>query len=91
MRPRVLQSSREVLFELTKKNLENKMSAIGLKRNKIQKLKDFIDQNNSSKNIKFQFGANNVDFKDSEFENDVLNGIAEKLIKQLEKDIESLD
>ena len=91
MRPRVLQSSREVLFELTKKNLENKMSAIGLKRNKIQKLKDFIDQNNSSKNIKFQFGANNVDFKESEFENDVLNGIAEKLIKQLEKDIESLD
>ena len=91
MRPRVLQSSREVLFELTKKNLENKMSAIGLKRNKIQKLKDFIDQNNSSKNIKFQFGANKVDFKDSEFENDVVNGIAKKLIKQLEKDIESLD
>ena len=91
MRPSVLQSSREVLFELSKKNLENKMSAIGLKRNKIQKLKDFIDQNNSSKNIKFQFGANNVDFKDLEFENDVLNGIAKKLIKQLEKDIESLD
>jgi len=76
---------------LTKKNLENKMSAIGLKRNKIEKLKDFIDQNNSSKKVKFQFGTNTVDFKDSEFENALLNKIAEKFISQLETEIESLD
>jgi len=86
-----LQSSREVLFELTKENLENKMSTIGLKRNKIEKLKDFIDQNNSSKNVRFNFGAKTVDFKDSEFENGLLNEIAQKLIKQLETEIKSLD
>ena len=76
---------------MTKKNLENKMSAIGLKRNKIEKLKDFIDQNNSSKKVKFQFGTNTVDFKDSEFENGLLNKIAENFITQLETEIESLD
>jgi len=67
------------------------MSAIGLKRNKIEKLKDFIDQNNSSKKVKFQFGTNTVDFKDSEFENGLLNKIAENFITQLETEIESLD
>ena len=72
-------------------NLEEKMGAIGLKRNKIQKLKDFISQNNSSKNLIFHFGSNSVDFKHSEFDTEVLNNIAEKLIKQLEKDIESFD
>ena len=76
---------------MTKKNLEKKMGAIGSKRNQIEKLKDFITQNNSSKNIRFQFGAKNVVFKESEFDNDILKNIAEKLIKQLEKDIESLD
>lgn len=81
----------EDLFTLTKKNLEDKMSTIGLKRNKIEKLKVFVDQNNSSKNIKFNFGANSVDFKDEEFENGLLNEIAEKLISQLENEIKSLD
>jgi len=76
---------------LEKKNLEDKMSAIGLKRNKIEKLKVFIDQKNSSKNVRFNFGANTVDFKDEEFENGLLNEIAEKLINQLENEIKSLD
>ena len=76
---------------MTKKNLEDKMSAIGLKRNKIEKLKVFIDQKNSSKNVRFNFGANTVDFKDEEFENGLLNEIAEKLINQLENEIKSLD
>lgn len=76
---------------MTKKNLEDKMSAIGLKRNKIEKLKVFIDQKNSSKNVRFNFGANTVDFKDEEFENGLLNEIAEKLITQLENEIKSLD
>lgn len=67
------------------------MSAIGLKRNKIEKLKDFIDQNNSSKKIKFHFGTNTVDFKHSEFENGLLNEIAEKFITRLKTEIESLD
>ena len=67
------------------------MSAIGLKRNKIEKLKIFIDQNNSSKNLIFHSGTNSVEFKDSEFENGLLNEIAEKLIDQLESEIESLD
>ena len=67
------------------------MSAIGLKRNKIEKLKIFIDQNNSSKNLRFQFGTSTVDFKDSEFENGLLNEIAQKLIDQLESEIESLN
>ncbi len=76
---------------MEKKNLEDKMSAIGLKRNKIEKLKVFIDQKNSSKNVRFNFGANTVDFKDEEFENGLLNEIAEKLINQLENEIKSLD
>jgi len=76
---------------LTKKNLENKMSAIGLKRNKIEKLKVFIGQKNSSKNVRFHFGANTVDFKDEEFENGLLNEIAEKLIAQLEIEIEAIN
>lgn len=67
------------------------MSAIGLKRNKIEKLKIFIDQKNSSKNVRFHFGSNSVDFKDFEFENGLLNEIAEKLIDRLESEIESLD
>ena len=54
------------------------MSAIGLKRNKIEKLKVFIDQKNASKNVRFHFGANTVDFKDEEFKNGILNEIAEK-------------
>lgn len=76
---------------MTKKNLEKKMSAIGLKRNKIEKLKVFIDQKNSSKNLRFHFGTNTVDFKDSEFDNGLLNEIAEKLIVQLESEIESIE
>ena len=76
---------------MTEKNLEKKMSAIGLKRNKIEKLRIFIDQNNSSKNLRFQFGTSTVDFKDSEFENGLLNEIAQKLIDQLESEIESLN
>ena len=79
------------MSELSKKNLESKMSAIGLKRNKIEKLKVFIDQKNSSKNVRFHFGTNTVDFKDEEFDNGLLNEIAEKLIAQLETEIESLN
>ena len=67
------------------------MRAIGLKRNKIEKLKVFINQKNSAKNVRFNFGSNTVDFKDEEFENGLLNEIAEKLITQLENEIESLD
>lgn len=66
------------------------MSAIGSKLNKIESLKDFIKQENTSKNIKFQFGAKTVTFKDTDFENQILNNLAERIIKQLEKDIESL-
>ena len=76
---------------MSKSNIEDKMSAIGLKRNKIEKLKIFIDQNNSSKNLRFHFGSNSVDFKDGDFENGLLNEIAQKLITQLESEIEFLD
>ncbi|MGI9535065.1 MAG: hypothetical protein ACR2NW_08930 [Thermodesulfobacteriota bacterium] len=76
---------------MPKKDLAAKMNEIGDLRNKVQKLKDFIDQENASKNLRFTFGANTIDFKDSEFKDNYLNKVAESILKKLNKDIENLN
>ena len=76
---------------MAKKDLTEKMNEIGELRNKVQKLKDFIAQDNASKNIRFAFGANSIDLKDSEFKDDYLNKVAESIIKHLNKEIDSLN
>lgn len=67
------------------------MNEIGVLRNKVEKLKDFIAQENASKNIRFTFGANTIDLKDSEFNDNYLNKVAESIIKHLSREIDNLN
>ena len=76
---------------MSKKELAEKMNEIGNLRNKVQKLKDFIAQENASKNLRFTFGANTIDLKDSEFNDNYLNKVAESIIKHLNKEIDNLN
>ena len=76
---------------MSKKELAEKMNEIGELRNKVQKLKDFIAQENASKNVKFTFGANFIDLKDSELKDDYLNDLAETIIKYLNEEIDNLN
>lgn len=76
---------------MPKKDLAEKMNEIGDLRNKVQKLKDFINQENASKNLRFTFGANTIDLKDSEFDDNFLNEVAESILKKLNKDIDNLN
>ena len=79
------------VYYLPKKELAEKMNEIGNLRNKVQKLKDFIAQENASKNLRFTFGANTIDLKDFEFKDDYLNKVAESIINHLNSEIESLN
>ena len=67
------------------------MNEIGELRNKVQKLKDFIAQLNASKNLRFTFGANSIDIKDSDFQDNYLNTVAESIIDRLNMKIEDLN
>ena len=76
---------------MANKKLAEKMNEIGVLRNKVEKLKDFIAQENASKNIRFTFGANTIDLKDSEFNDNYLNIVAESIIKHLSREIDTLN
>jgi len=79
------------VYYLPKKELAEKMNEIGDLRNKVQKLKDFIAQENASKNLRFTFGANTIDIKDLDFKDDYLNKVAESIINHLNSEIDSLN
>ena len=76
---------------MSKKDLSEKMNEICELRNKFQKLKDFIAQLNASKNLRFTFGANSIDIKDSDFQDNYLNTVAESIIDRLNMKIEDLN
>ena len=73
------------------KKLKERMNEIGVMRNKVEKLKDFINQENSSKNLRFVSGSNRIELKDSDFENNYLNKVADSILKQLNKEIDKLN
>ena len=76
---------------MPKKKLAEKMNEIGNLRNKVQKLKDFIAQENASKNLRFTFGANTIDLRDFEFTDNYLNKVAESIINHLNSEIDRLN
>ena len=76
---------------MERKKLKERMNEIGAMRNKVEKLKDFISQENSSKNLRFVSGSNRIELKDSDFENNYLNKVADSIVKQLNKEIDKLN